>query len=250
MLLGIRAAESVTRERAVRWVAGVDNYVKQDREGNRSHGGTSRPNVWKAYPIYDWRTEDVWTAPALFGWDYNRAYDALEMAGIPHASQRCSPAFGEEPLQKLWTYATCFPDVWERMTDRVPGVGAAVRYATTELYGFRGIPEKPEGLTWQEFTLHFLDKHSEEGRRRARYQVDKWIKVHFGHTPDPILPTSPHPDSGVSWRGLITTAMRGDFKDRKQFQPPPPDSPQRERAKARYEAERAELTASGRISEC
>jgi predicted phosphoadenosine phosphosulfate sulfurtransferase len=32
--------------------------------------------------------------------------------------------------------------VWEKMIDRVPGVGAAVRYARTELYAYRDRPQK------------------------------------------------------------------------------------------------------------
>ncbi len=155
MLFGIRAQESLTRARAVQRIGGQEglNYViKLD-------GGTSHGNLFKAYPVYDWTTQDVWTAPAQFGWDYNSAYDRMEMAGVGHSIQRCSPAFGEEPLQKLYTYAQCFPEVWDKMIDRVPGVGAAVRYALTELYSYRDRPAKPPGLPWPEFIRHYLEKH-------------------------------------------------------------------------------------------
>lgn len=244
-LLGIRAAESVTRERMVRWTTGPDNYIKPDHQA-----ATSRGNVFKAYPIYDWTAADVWTAPAQFGWDYNRAYDALEMLGVPAAAQRCSPAFGEEPLQKLWTFAEAFPDVWGRMTERVPGVGAAARYSNTELYGFRGTPPKPAGMTWREFILSYIAKHNPEGQEKTAFQVRKWMTVHYGHTADPILPDNPHPATGVSWRRLLMTAMRGDFKDRKQFQPPPVGSPAHDRLVVRYADELAALTASGELADC
>ena len=152
MVMGIRAQESLTRRRIVTSKK-IDNYITRYGED------TSQGNLWKAYPIYDWVTEDVWTLPAERGFDYNRAYDRLEMAGVSHSIQRCSPAFGEEPLQKLHTYAACFPDVWEKMAERVPGVGAAVRYALTELYSYHGRPEKPAGMPWPQFIAHYLRKY-------------------------------------------------------------------------------------------
>ena len=126
------------------------------RQQHYSPDLTNRGHLRKVYPIYDWTTEDVWLAPATFGWDYNRAYDAMEMAGVAPNLQRVSPAFGEEPLQKLWTFAVCFPEVWDRMQSRVPGAAAAARYALTELYSFRQRPPKPAGMPWSEFVLHYL----------------------------------------------------------------------------------------------
>ncbi|EHL5833719.1 DUF3440 domain-containing protein [Salmonella enterica] len=40
-------------------------------------------NVYNAYPIYDWCTDDIWTANARFGWDYNQLYDLFYYAGVP-----------------------------------------------------------------------------------------------------------------------------------------------------------------------
>lgn len=244
LLLGIRAAESIVRQRAVRGRSGPDNYV------HKVEGRTARPNVWKAYPVYDWTTQDVWTAPAKLGWDYNRAYDLQAMAGVTPDAQRCSPAFGEEPLQKLWIFATCFPDVWERMVYRVPGVGSAYRYALTELYGFQGLPAKPEGMTWPDFVLYFLEKHNDEGRARTVERLKAIIATHYFHTTEPILPTARHPESGVSYRQIMSVAMRGDFKSRRIFVGGKPGTDQWTRMRAAYDAERAELERSGLISEC
>jgi hypothetical protein len=44
------------------------------------------------------------------------------------------------------------------MVDRVPGVGAAARYALTELYSYHGRPEKLEGVPWPDFILHYLPR--------------------------------------------------------------------------------------------
>jgi predicted phosphoadenosine phosphosulfate sulfurtransferase len=211
MFMGIRAQESLTRRRAVTKTGRELNYLTKF-----DSSGTSQGNLWKAYPVYDWTTDDVWTAPALKGWDYNRAYDRLEMAGLGRSTQRCSPAFGEEPLQKIHTYAQCFPDVWEKMVDRVPGVGAASRYALTELYSYRGRPDKPAGMPWPDFIVHYLEQFrpTESAFIAARCRDE--ITLHYRKTTDPIAPTAPHPGTGLSWDFLLMLAMRGDFKNRKQ----------------------------------
>jgi len=207
-LMGIRAQESLIRYRAVTRKS-TDNYIM------KSDTGTSNRNLFKAYPVYDWTTEDVWTAPARFGWDYNHAYDRLEMAGIPAGQQRCSPAFGEEPLEKLWSYASCFPDVWDKMIDRVPGVGAAARYARTELYAYRDRPDKPAGMTWPDFLLRYLAKYEPVDAAFIAARLQDEIRLHYRKTTHPITPTAKHPHTGVSWKYLLMLAMRGDFKNRK-----------------------------------
>jgi predicted phosphoadenosine phosphosulfate sulfurtransferase len=210
ILMGIRAQESMTRRRAVTRRA-VENYLIHWPEGPGNEG-----NVWKSYPVYDWTTDDVWTAAGVHGWDYNTAYDRLEAAGLSRSQQRCSPAFGEEPLQKLHTYAACFPEVWDRMVDRVPGVGAAVRYARTELYGYQGLPPKPEGLPWPEFLAQFVDKFGPKERTVIGDRIRDEIQRHYHKTSDPIMVHSAHPTTGMSWEFLLRIAMRGDLKNRRQ----------------------------------
>ena len=101
-------------------------------------------NIFKAYPVYDWQTADIWTGPKKFNWDYNTAYDVMEKIGMTHSAQRCAPPFGEEPLQGLWTFAQCFPDIWDKMCYRVKGANTAARHALSVLYSNRKQPEKPE----------------------------------------------------------------------------------------------------------
>ncbi|WP_405759464.1 phosphoadenosine phosphosulfate reductase family protein [Streptomyces sp. NBC_01420] len=215
-LMGIRAQESLIRAHAVR-LRSVDNYIikYKIKSKDRQAAALDRGNLWKAYPVYDWRTEDVWAAARIHGWDYNGAYDVMEMAGISPGSQRCSPAFGEEPLQKIHVYAQCFPDVWGRMSERVPGIGAAHRYARTELYGYGAKPPKPDGVTWPDFLTHYIAKHG-QAQPKVAERVRQIIARHYLKTSDPILPTAPHPVTGLSWQFLLTIAMRGDFKERRQ----------------------------------
>lgn len=209
-LMGIRAQESLIRTRAVTRKS-VDNYIVP-------HGGsvTNQGNLFKVYPIYDWKTEDVWAATRAFGWDYNHAYDLLEMAGVSPSLQRCSPAFGEEPLQKIHTYAQCFPEVWAKMAERVPGIGAAQRYALTELYAYRDRPEKPAGMPWPDFLTHYLAKYRPKEQQLVATRIKSELASHYRRTRDPLVHRAPHPITGICWHFLLTLAMRGDFKNRKQ----------------------------------
>jgi predicted phosphoadenosine phosphosulfate sulfurtransferase len=209
ILMGIRAQESMNRMRAVTRQP-VDNYLTRG-----SHDGTARSNIWRSYPVYDWTVEDVWTAPDRFGWDHNEAYDLMEMAGIPHRAQRCSPAFAEEPLQRFHTYAQCFPDVWEKMTARVPGVGAAYRYALTELYAYSGKPAKPAGMSWPEFLRHYAQRHDQAVTASIASRLGQELRRHYKLTTHPVSETAPHPMTGLSWEFMLTIAMRGDLKRRR-----------------------------------
>lgn len=233
MVLGIRADESMTRRRAVSRRT-VDNYIVKHNTG---YGGASdvqgAGNVWKAYPIYDWRTPDVWLAPKLLDWDYCRVYDLLDKMGWSPSKQRLAPPFGEEPMQGLSQYHACEPELWERMLGRVEGVATAKRYSRTELYAFGEVPARPPGTTYPEF-LRELIAQSFEGDQVA--QVAKAIAArlrnHFNKTGDALAPRAPHPISGYSWEFLLRIAVRGDFKGRRQ----PPMGLLDDRAFARRQA--------------
>ena len=214
-IMGIRAQESLTRFSAVVRKE-KDNYIIPVSEGQSwGMAKVSQGNLSKVYPIYDWKTQDVWTAPKLWNWDYNIAYDIMDKAGITPHAQRVCPAYGEEPIQRLYTYSQCFPDIWSKMSFRVPGAATAMRYSRTELYAFGGIPKKPPDLTWHEFISKYVNRFSVHDREVVAKRLQDEIRAHFRRTSDPILEV-PHPLSALSWTHLLSIAMRGDFKKRKQ----------------------------------
>jgi predicted phosphoadenosine phosphosulfate sulfurtransferase len=201
-LMGIRADESLIRRAA----------VSNKRETNwiiQKH-----PGFAKVYPIYDWSTEDVWTAPAVHGWDYNDSYDAMEMAGVSRDDQRLAPPFGEEPMRILWMWAHCFPDVWDRMTKRVPGAPAAARYSRSPLYNHRVRLTKPDGVSWPEWVRQRIDEHPPELRGPVAKAIATLIKRHYSRTTDPIVGYAIHPRTSVSWEKLYYIADKGDLKSR------------------------------------
>lgn len=204
VLTGIRTQESMRRYQVIARKAN-DCFVTTSAD-NR--------NTYRAHPIYDWSTEDVWTLIHKFGFDYNRAYDVFnrtDLSGKYLAQRICQP-FGEEPVRRLDLYAQCFPEMWAKLVQRVPGVNTAYRYARTELFQSY---DKPEGMTWQEFTWQLVEMQRDvETREMIRSSIKRLLKRHARKSPMPVDDAIANPVSGVSWRFLAKIAARGDLKGR------------------------------------
>ncbi|HXG36539.1 MAG TPA: phosphoadenosine phosphosulfate reductase family protein [Dehalococcoidia bacterium] len=68
-LVGIRAGELLNRYRTL-----VADKTRFNGLGWTTWKGGS---VFNAYPLYDWRTEDIWAYHGKFGKPYNRLYDRI-----------------------------------------------------------------------------------------------------------------------------------------------------------------------------
>jgi predicted phosphoadenosine phosphosulfate sulfurtransferase len=201
---GIRAQESIRRLRAV-CMKSTDNWITAPRNGNNA----------AVSPIYDWTTEDVWLAPKLFGWDYNRTYDVFDKAGVTPHAQRVCPPYGEEPLGGLHQYAECWPHLWHKMIARVPGAATAARYARTELYGYGGL-ELPPGKTWRTWLEDLIALWPPEYQRTIRANIAILMRLHNRKTGARPIPDEVYdPVSGASWKFMCETALRGDLKGRR-----------------------------------
>ena len=236
VVMGIRADESLTRYRAVSQRV-HENYIIQPKETmpveeairnkvdltkfpvrskRQKNISNNAGNYWKVYPVYDWSTQDIWTAPNELGWDYNISYDIMEKCGITHSAQRCAPPYGEEPLEGLWMYHECFPDIWDKMSTRVMGANTAARHALTVLYSNRKNPEKPDGMEWIDYLSYWIRKFPPKEQLHIQNRINDLIAQHNKKTPDPIVKKTPHPITGICWEYLLKIAVRGDLKDRKQ----------------------------------
>lgn len=213
IIMGIRCQESMSRYRAV---ASKPSSVTDDAFLS------SFPDakwITKAYPIYDWTTEDVWRAPCIMGWDYNRAYDVMEKAGMPRSRQRCAPPFGEQPIRGLHTFKTCWPELWSKMVGRVAGAATAARYANTGLYAC-GLSDEdlPHGKTWKEYTFDLVGKLDEAAKPEVTDAISDLMGMHRRRTNDPIPDDEPHPLSGYCWKSICVVAKVGSNKFGRQSQ--------------------------------
>lgn len=201
VLQGIRTEESLRRYRAVAMKKN-ENYISKPEQG-----------AYFAYPVYDWSSKDVWKLVQIKGADYNKTYDILNKTSMHEhfLRQRVCPPYGEEPLRGLWVYAECFPEMWHKMIERVPGAATAARYGNTELYS---TGYKPEHTSWKDHVQNVLETYNKKDRRKVASSLNAAISQHRKKTNQPIPEDRPHPVSGLSWEFLSRMVTRGDFKGR------------------------------------
>ena len=66
-------------------------------------------SIYNAYPIYDWKTQDIWIANGKFGWTYNHLYDLYYQAGVPLSRQRVASPFISQAISTLFIYKVVDP---------------------------------------------------------------------------------------------------------------------------------------------
>jgi predicted phosphoadenosine phosphosulfate sulfurtransferase len=157
-LVGIRADESLNRWRTA--YAESDN--RRNYKGRR--WTTQQGECVNAYPIIDWHLEDVWTANAREGWQYNHLYDLMYLAGVPLHKMRVASPFLSEGQETLRLYQVIEPDTWGRLVGRVNGVNFAGLYGGTTAMGWKNIT-KPAHFTWKQYMYFLLDTLPEETRQ-------------------------------------------------------------------------------------
>lgn len=164
----------------------------------------------KAYPIYDWKTADVWKAINDHHWDYNRAYDTLLKMGLPMERQRIAPPtmayFGMESLSIA---AKAWPRWYDKVNERLPGA------KTIAAYGMRAVsPLRRNGETWQQcYQRECIDEAPEWIKKRAIFAKEYMLDQHSKHATKPFPETASCDMCGNmrgSWRGLANILYTGD----------------------------------------
>ncbi len=151
-LIGIRTVESLNRFRAIM------NQEKETLDG-KMWTKKNTEHTFNCYPIYDWRTEDIWTANAKFEWDYNKLYDVFYRAGVPVKKMRVASPFMSESKSSLGMYRVIDPIVWAKLCARVQGANFVATYG--KQLGYKSF-KLPPGHTWKSFVKFLLDTLPEE----------------------------------------------------------------------------------------
>lgn len=210
-MIGIRSDESLHRYRAI--VSRKDGLMLNGRKWTTKID----KGVYNVYPIYDWRTEDIWLFHARNKeLSYNKIYDLMTRAGVKFSNQRLCQPFGDDQKKGLWLYQILEPLTWYKLLNRVSGVNSGALYAqdTGNINGNNRI-SKPEHYTWQEYTnflLRSLPKPMQENYRwRFVKFISGWKKRGYESIPD----LAPH-DLEVkqwapSWRRMCRCILRNDY---------------------------------------
>lgn len=157
-MIGIRAQESLNRYRAIM------NDRKESLQG-RHWTKKNMEHVYNVYPIYDWKTDDIWTANAKFEWDYNTLYDLFYMAGVPIGKMRVASPFMSESKSSLNLYRVIDPTTWARLCSRVAGANFIAHYGKQLTY--KSI-KLPPNHTWKSFVKFLLATLPEETAQNFR----------------------------------------------------------------------------------
>jgi predicted phosphoadenosine phosphosulfate sulfurtransferase len=170
-LIGIRTVESLNRFRAI---------MNTRKETYKRQMWTKRntDHVYNCYPLYDWRTEDIWTANAKFEWEYNKLYDIFYKAGVPVHKMRVASPFMSESKSSLGMYRVIDPHTWARLCARVQGANFIATYGKQLNYKSFKLPP---GHTWKSFVKFLLVTLPKEVAENFKFRFAQSFKV-WGRT--------------------------------------------------------------------
>lgn len=162
-VIGIRTQESLNRFRAI------------TSERNQKYKGNKWINDKKAYPIYDWNTQDVWVYFGKTGNEYNKLYDLYYQAGLDIEQMRVANPFHSCGTNTLKLYKVIEPHTWGKMVSRVNGVNFTAIYGGTTAMGWKNIT-KPDHLTWKEYCYFLLDTLDEKTKQHYLEKLNTSLK--------------------------------------------------------------------------
>ncbi len=170
--IGIRADESLHRYRAI--VSRKDGLMF-----NNWKWSTKVSNkLYNIYPIYDWRTEDIWVFNGKNkNLPHNKIYDKMMMAGVKISQQRLCQPYGDDQRKGLWLYHILEPDTWYKLINRVNGVNSGALYIQENgnITGYNKIT-RPNNHTWQSFCNLLLSTMPKKTSEHYKERFKKSIK--------------------------------------------------------------------------
>lgn len=208
-LVGIRSDESLNRFRTIA-------SDSKDTFSGQQWTTKLNDNLYNAYPIYDWRTEDIWIANGKFGYKYNKIYDLMNMAGLTiHQMRICQP-YGDDQRKGLYLFKMLEPETWAKVVNRVEGANFGNRYSEndkTTLGNYK--VNLPKGHTYESYAKFLLDTMPPYLRDHYQKKIDKfwayWKKEGFEKMPDKSDPKLEAAKKAPSWRRICKVLLKNDY---------------------------------------
>lgn len=209
--IGIRSDESLHRYRAI--VCHKVGLMMNKRKWTTKIA----PSVYNLYPIYDWRTEDIWLYYARCKDKcYNNIYDMMTRAGVKFSNQRLCQPFGDDQKKGLWLYQILEPMTWYKLLNRVSGVNSGALYCTERgnINGAVAI-SKPDNHTWESYTNFLVKtlpkKMQDNYRERFKKFIVCWRKRGYLAIPDEVPRSLETKQWAPSWRRMTRCILRNDY---------------------------------------
>ena len=209
--IGIRADESLHRYRAI--VSRKDGLMFNNWKWTTKVSS----KLYNVYPIYDWRTEDIWVFHGKYPeLPHNKVYDKMMMAGVKISQQRLCQPYGDDQRKGLWLYHILEPETWYKLIARVNGVNSGALYVQENgnISGYNKIT-KPHGHTWQSFCNLLLStmpkKTSDHYRERFLKFISGWKDRGYEKIPDEAPEDLESKCWVPSWRRMCKVMLRNDY---------------------------------------
>tara|TARA_R100001443_G_scaffold113436_1_gene128087 strand:+ start:6590 stop:7798 length:1209 start_codon:yes stop_codon:yes gene_type:complete len=209
--IGIRSDESLHRYRA------ITSNKKNLTHNNYKWTTKLSKTLFNVYPIYDWRTEDIWIFHSKYkNLCHNKIYDLMTMAGVKLSNQRLCQPYGDDQKRGLWLYHILESDTWYKLLNRVSGVNSGSLYINEKgnINGYNNVT-KPNNHTWESYCNYLLkslpNKMQSHYKEKFKKFIVGWKKRGYKKIPD----EAPH-DLEVkcwapSWKRMVRCILRNDY---------------------------------------
>lgn len=209
--VGIRADESLNRFRTIA-------STKKIIAGNNKWTTKVTENTFNVYPIYDWKTEDLWTYHARNpDKSSNRLYDLMHKAGLTISQMRICQPYGDDQRRGLWLFHIIEPETWARVVARVNGANSGALYVqdTGNITGYRRI-SKPPGHTWMSFAnllVNSMPPRTKEHYENKILLFNMWWETrgYPNGIPDEADYALEAKRKVPSWRRVCKSLLRNDY---------------------------------------
>jgi 3'-phosphoadenosine 5'-phosphosulfate sulfotransferase (PAPS reductase)/FAD synthetase len=211
VFVGIRTDESLNRYRTI-----SSKYKKT--YNNKLYTTQVIDNCYNVYPIYDWKTQDLWIYHAKNKkLPYNRLYDLMYKAGLTiHQMRICQP-YGDDQRRGLWLFHLIEPETWARVVARVNGANSGALYVNDSgnIMGYRKI-NKPEGHTWESFANLLINSMPPKTKLHYQNKITIFVKwwIDRGYPegiPDEADYRLEQERKVPSWRRICKSLLRNDY---------------------------------------
>lgn len=209
--VGIRSDESLNRYRTI---------SSTSKERYKDYQWTTKviDNVYNVYPIYDWKTQDIWT---YHGKDlskrYNQLYQRMHQAGLTIAQMRICQPYGDDQRRGLWLYHLIEPETWSKVVYRVNGANSGALYVKEwgNINGYRRI-NKPANHTWESFAKMLIESMPPKSREHYEAKIfvfqEWWKKKGYENgIPDEADYNLEVKKLAPSWRRICKSLLRNDY---------------------------------------
>ena len=208
-LVGIRSDESLNRFRTL--------MMGKTRFEGRCWTTWLGKSLWNVYPIYDWRTDDLWAYTAKEKKSYNRLYDRMHQAGLTiHQMRICQP-YGDDQRKGLWLYHIIEPETWGKVVARVNGANSGALFSR-EAGNSQGRFKvtKPDGHTWESYAKFLLE--SLPPRSKTHFEDKIAVFLYWWRTrgytdgiPDEADAKEEAAKKLPSWRRIVKALLKNDY---------------------------------------